>query len=66
MNKIQKITLAILGGVETVFNIVSPILLVILWTRYTSLTGSASLLLILVGCIASVFRAIKVGGWLKE
>jgi hypothetical protein len=61
MNKLNKIALALLGALETIFYLVSPILLVSLWTDFNS---NLNWLFWLIGYSASVFRAIKVG-WLK-
>ena len=64
MNKLNKILIAILGGVEAVFSIASPILLALLWIRYSSLESISAWFLLSAGIIASVFRAIRVG-WLE-
>ena len=65
MKKITKIILATLGGIEAVFSIAIPILVAILWTKYSTITGFSSNVVIAAGIIASLFRGIKIG-WLKE
>jgi len=65
MNKLQKVTIAILGGIETVFSIAMPTLIALLWIKYSSSVGVSSLILITAGIISTIFRAIKVG-WLVE
>jgi hypothetical protein len=64
MNKIFKIILATLGGIEAVFSIVLPILVSLLWIKYSSMTGISSYVLLGAGLISSLFRAIKIG-WFK-
>jgi hypothetical protein len=66
MNKLTKISLAVLGGVETIFSILSPVLIVLMWLVVMDSTNKfGQSLLVMAGIIATVFRAIKVG-WLKE
>jgi hypothetical protein len=61
MNKIQTISLAILGGVEAVFSIATPILIAILWIKYSGMAGWSSWTLVTAGIISSAFRGIKIG-----
>lgn len=64
MNKINKISLSVLAGIETVFYIFSPILLVALWVNVFGLYNFGSNLVYGIGLFATVFRAIKIG-WMK-
>ena len=61
MNKIQTISLAILGGVEAIFSIATPILIALLWIKYSGLIGWSSWVLVTAGIMSCMFRAIKVG-----
>jgi len=63
MNKLGKILLAVVGGIERTFYIITPILIVGLWVEI--MQGSLDWLFWIVGYSASVFRGIEVGGWLK-
>lgn len=65
MNKLQKISLAILGGIETVFYMITPILISLIWINVFDTSKAGTLILYSVALIASVFRAIKIG-WLRE
>ena len=64
MNKLSKILLSILAGIEAVFYIFSPILLVALWVNIFGLYDFGSSLVYMIGLFATVFRAIKVG-WMR-
>jgi len=61
MNKIQTTILAILGGVEAVFSIATPVLIAILWIKYSGMIGWSSWSLVTAGIISSAFRGIKIG-----
>ena len=65
MNKLVKIILAILGGVETVFYIVTPILIALIWSNLFSLESWSNYVVYISGLLASLFRGIKIG-WLKK
>ena len=66
MNKFIKIILAILGGVEVIFQIVSPILLVTLWVAVIGLTDWTSYFFYGIGFTSSLYRAIKIGFMKQE
>ena len=61
MNKLLKIIIAILGGIDAVFSIGLPILVSLLWIRIGGLIGWSSYVLLSAGILASVFRSIKIG-----
>lgn len=65
MNKFVKVLLAILAAVERTFFIASPILVCILWVSLIGREDWSSPLFYLVGSLASIFRAIKVG-WIRK
>ena len=65
MNKFLLVILAILGGVETVFYIFTPIILVVLWTSMVGFNNWTSYFFFGMGLFATTFRAIKVG-WMKK
>jgi len=64
MNKIQKILLAILAGIETVVYLITPILLVILWVKVNNLSDWTTYLFWGMGLLAALFRGIKIG-WMR-
>jgi len=67
MNKFIKISLAVLGALEVVFYIVSPIVLmslVLLLSKSLAIGKFGLSLFYIVSIGATLFRAIKVG-WLK-
>jgi len=64
MNKLIKILLAILAGVEVTFYLFTPILISTLWMSVFSIEAIGSKLIFGLGLLATLFRAIKVG-WLK-
>lgn len=65
MNKILTIVLASLGAINTVFSIVSPILLVLILSLATDISGISLNLLFSMGLLSSLFRGIKIG-FLKD
>jgi hypothetical protein len=65
MNKIQTISLAILGGIEAVFRIASPILLALIWNNLFIFNNFGSYVILIIAIISSLFRAIKIG-WMEK
>ena len=65
MNKLTKILISILAGIETVFYIVTPILIVLIWSALFGVDSIGSSIIYYIGLLASVFRGIKIG-WLKK
>lgn len=65
MNKLIKILLATLAGVESVFYMVTPILISLIWVSLFSFQSWGSYIIYGTGLLASVFRGIKIG-WLKK
>ena len=60
MNKNIKITLAILGAVNVVFNLVTPYLLSLLIVKFYTLTGLSMAIVMITGFLSSLYRAIDV------
>ena len=64
MNKLNKVLLAIMGGISAVFDMVTPILLVLIWISLVGWISGSSYLLLAAAIISSLFKAIKIG-WMK-
>ena len=63
MNKALKIFLAIIGAVEAVVYIATPIAIAVMWKILFGL-GIGTTFVTIICLIASLFRGIKIG-WLK-
>jgi len=61
MNKLSKILIAILGAIDVVASILTPILLVLVFVKVFGFNGWGSYLLYGVGLVSGIFKAIKVG-----
>ena len=59
MNKLIKIFVAILGAVDVVFSILLPSLVVLLVINTLILSTFEQTLIILIGCLATLYRGIK-------
>jgi len=59
MNKFLKVFVAILGGVDVVFSFLLPILIVLLVINTLILSTFEQTLIILIGCLATLYRGIK-------
>lgn len=67
MKKINKILLSIIGGMNVLVTIASPILIILIWLAIFGKEGHwSSYIFLLIGWGASIFRAIKSGGWLND
>lgn len=64
MNKFKKILLSILGGIDTVFYMFTPIIVSVLWVSLNGINGGSSYFFYSLGLFSTLFRAIKIG-WLK-
>ena len=64
MNKLLKILLAILAGIDITIYLFTPILISTLWINIFGLNNFGSYLISILGLLSTLFRAIKVG-WLK-
>ena len=65
MNKFILVILAILGGIETVFYIFTPIAIVVLWTSIVGFNNWTSYFCYGMGILATIFRGIKIG-WMTK
>jgi len=61
MNKFLVVVLSILGGVEVVFYIFTPVIIAALWISVVGLVNWTSYFIYGVGLLATLFRAIKIG-----
>ena len=59
MNKLIKVFVAILGGVDVVFSFLLPVLVVLLVINTLILSTFEQTLIILIGCLATLYRGIK-------
>ena len=61
MNKLLKILIAILGGIDTFVYIFTPFILVLLFITVFSIEGWRQSSFWAVGLLSILFRAIKIG-----
>ena len=64
MNKIMKIILSVLGGIDTTIYMFTPIIITVLWVTVNGLNSYGSYFFYGLGLLATIFRAIKIG-WMK-
>jgi hypothetical protein len=64
MNKFKKVLLAILGAIDVVASILTPILLVLVFVKVFGFNSFGSYLLYTVGILSGFYKSIKVG-WMK-
>jgi len=65
MNKKLKIVISIFAGFETVFSLLSPLLIILMWSVLFGLNNHwGNWIIYTIGLSASLFRAIRIG-WLK-
>ena len=60
-----KIILSVLGGVNSVFYIFTPILIGTIWLSLF-ITDGYSIFVFTIGLLSTLFRAIKVGGFIDD
>ncbi len=65
MNKLNKVLLSIIGGVDVVFYTITPILISVIWAKLFGISEIGAYVMYGAGLISSVFRGIKIG-WLKR
>lgn len=61
MNKLTTIILAVLGGCSVVIDIMTPIAIVLFWGWRFDFDNWFMIVIIVVGGLATLFRAIKIG-----
>lgn len=59
MNKITKIIFSILGAIDTVFSIITPLLLSQMVILLLHLTNINQLIILIVGLISSIYRGAR-------
>jgi len=64
MNKLLLILLSTLAGIERTFFLFTPILLGTIWISTFGLENIGSYIVFIMGLLATIFRAIKIG-WLR-
>lgn len=65
MNKFILVLLSILGGIEVVFYIFTPIIIAIFWVSIMGLYNWVSYFFFGMCLLAAIFRSIKIGGWMN-
>lgn len=65
MNRLSKIILSVMGGIDVLFYTITPILISMIWTNLFGINDIGAYIMYAAGLISSVFRGIKVG-WLKR
>ena len=65
MNKFKKVMLSIFGGINTVFYMLTPIILSSIIVTLNNLTNFWSVLIYILGGLATLFRAYKIG-WMTK
>jgi hypothetical protein len=61
MNKITKAFIAILGGINAIFNMFIPIAIALLIVNAYKINGINLWILLIVACLSSMYKAIDVG-----
>lgn len=59
--KLSKIIIAILGGVDVVMTMITPILLVLLCVNVFNLNDFGENVLLIMASLSCIFRAYKIG-----
>jgi hypothetical protein len=65
MNKITKILLSFLGGMDVLITCTMPILLAVIWVTLFGFKNFGSYILIVASICSAIFRSIKIG-WIKK
>ena len=67
MNKLNKILIAIIGGIDTTIYMFTPIILAAIWVTLAGTDSWLDILFYGFGLFATLFRAIKIGWkeWLQ-
>jgi len=64
MNQLSKIILAVLGACSVLMEIMTPLAVALIWGEFFTLSGAADTMILIIGGLATIFRAIKIG-WMK-
>jgi len=65
MNKLAKILLVIIGACSVLIDIMTPLAIALFWGFFFNLSLNASIIILIISGFATLFRAIKIGGWVK-
>lgn len=57
MNSFFKVIYATLGGCNVIFNLFSPIAIVILWLLQFGSSGFGTSIIVILGCLTIIYRA---------
>jgi len=60
MNKLLKVFLAIIGACSVLIDIMTPLVVALFWGYFFELNSSLDKLILIIGGLASLFRAIKI------
>lgn len=63
-NRFKTIFLSVLGGCNVLIDLLTPLMLILLWTKIFNVTGHGLQLYLVIGLLASLFRGIKF--WIKN
>jgi len=61
MNKLKKILLAVLAGIDVVFYFITPILLSMVWVKLFGFNNYGDYVIYIIGLFSCLFRGIKIG-----
>jgi hypothetical protein len=65
ISKTKKVIIAIFGGIDAVVSILTPLLLALLWIKFSDVQGFNLNFFYAIGLLATLFRAYKIG-WMTK
>lgn len=65
MDSKLKVFLAIIGACSVIIEMLTPLAIALFWGYYFNLSTTSTTIILIIGGLATLFRAIKVG-WLKD
>ena len=65
MNKIIEKILIVFGACSVIMDIMTPIAIALFWGYFFNLSNIASIIILVVGGLATLFRGIKIG-WINK
>ena len=65
MNKVIEKILILLGACSVIMDIMTPIAIALFWGYFFGLSDIASIVILIVGGLATLFRGIKIG-WINK
>jgi len=60
MSKVKLVVLAIMGACSVIIDIMTPLAVALFWGSFFGLSEFASSVVLVIGGIATMFRAIKI------